>query len=288
MNAPQPFKMVENKRWSYESPLANPLCVYTKQRLQARHFSCRLQVAALKIQLGFLVFCSNALFSVCKCLPVLLSYPTFIALLRDSKDDDDSTRFSCSGTGNRGREFTKMQTLKRRRDGRESHQLRPLSAEFGIIDNADGSARLCNGKNKQQHTPSDIGRRPQSFAVVVLPHSIRSGNTNVIVAVYGPRQPRSVRSENPSKATLDVTVTAGYGSGSESAGTTQMLLILVVTHLIDCLLYLYPCGRRRYHLYCSSSRLCNGVHLGIHVFGVHHAGGTPSLCGQCRGPNRER
>ena len=73
-----------------------------------------------------------------------------------------------------------------RTDGRAGHQLRPLSVDFAVVEAADGSARLC------------------------------MGDTRVIVAVYGPRQPRSMRSENPRQATFDVTVSGGSsGSGGE-------------------------------------------------------------------------
>jgi exosome complex RNA-binding protein Rrp42 (RNase PH superfamily) len=35
--------------------------------------------------------------------------------------------------------------MRRRRDGRLASQLRPLAAEFGLLANADGSARFSAG-----------------------------------------------------------------------------------------------------------------------------------------------
>ena len=75
---------------------------------------------------------------------------------------------------------------KRRRDGRLVNQMRPLAAEFGIIGAADGSAKFS------------------------------CGDTSVIVAVYGPRKPRSVKAENPAQAVLDVSVSSGVGQSSAS------------------------------------------------------------------------
>jgi exosome complex component RRP41 len=70
---------------------------------------------------------------------------------------------------------------KRRRDGRESNQLRPLAADFGVLSAADGSARLA------------------------------MGDTRVLAGVYGPRPVRSQRAEDPERAILDFSVVPASG-----------------------------------------------------------------------------
>ena len=67
--------------------------------------------------------------------------------------------------------------MKRLRpDGRSANQLRPLAAEFGVLSASDGSARLS------------------------------LGDTRVLVGVFGPRPAKSLRYEDPHRATLEVVV----------------------------------------------------------------------------------
>lgn len=61
-----------------------------------------------------------------------------------------------------------------RRDGRKANQIRPLAAEQGILNRADGSARFVQG------------------------------NTSVLAAVYGPAPAKSARMERADGATVDV------------------------------------------------------------------------------------
>ncbi|CAM9644402.1 unnamed protein product [Hapterophycus canaliculatus] len=61
-----------------------------------------------------------------------------------------------------------------RKDGRKANQIRPLAAEQGILNRADGSARFVQG------------------------------NTSVLAAVHGPAPAKSVRMERAEGATLDV------------------------------------------------------------------------------------
>eukprot|EP00903_Cladosiphon_okamuranus_P020023 g18392.t1 len=67
-----------------------------------------------------------------------------------------------------------MSLSSTRRDGRQANQLRPLAAEQGILNRADGSARFVQG------------------------------NTSVLAAVYGPAPAKSARSERADGATVDV------------------------------------------------------------------------------------
>lgn len=62
----------------------------------------------------------------------------------------------------------------KRHDGRSGNELRPLASEQGALFRADGSARVAHG------------------------------NSAVLVAVYGPGQAKSRRSELPHRAALDV------------------------------------------------------------------------------------
>lgn len=108
-------------------------------------------------------------------------------------------------------------THKRRRDGRTDTQLRPLSIEFGVLHSTDGSARFSIGKARtavyrtkaEQHStdvavPVDDSRR----CLASLPIA---GDTKVLVGVQGPRPPRSIRTENPDKAVLEVLVQPSSG-----------------------------------------------------------------------------
>lgn len=61
-----------------------------------------------------------------------------------------------------------------RRDGRSANQIRPLAAEQGILNRADGSARFVQG------------------------------NTSVLAAVYGPAPTKVPRLERADGATVDV------------------------------------------------------------------------------------
>lgn len=67
-----------------------------------------------------------------------------------------------------------MASTTTRRDGRKANQIRPLAAEQGILNRADGSARFVQG------------------------------NTSVLAAVYGPAPAKSARMERADGATVDV------------------------------------------------------------------------------------
>ncbi|CBJ25452.1 conserved unknown protein [Ectocarpus siliculosus] len=81
-----------------------------------------------------------------------------------------------------------------RRDGRRANQIRPLAAEQGILNRADGSARFVQG------------------------------NTSVLAAVYGPAPAKSLRMERSEGATLDVSFKPESGITSSADAESEALL----------------------------------------------------------------
>ena len=85
-----------------------------------------------------------------------------------------------------------------RLDGRESNSsLRPLSCEISCLQGADGSCKL------------------------------RSGNTEVLVAIYGPVSPRSINKENYNEVSIAVifkhmTKVGGGGGGGASSNNNNV------------------------------------------------------------------
>ena len=77
----------------------------------------------------------------------------------------------------------------RRIDGREAHQLRPPSLEEGLLNRADGSAR------------------------------VNAGHTSVIAAVFGPMQGRTrgPGAGQPDSLSIEVVLTGGSGVGNGQA-----------------------------------------------------------------------
>lgn len=85
--------------------------------------------------------------------------------------------------------------MKRLRpDGRSANQLRPLAAEFGVLSTSDGSARLC------------------------------LGDTRVLVGVFGPRPAKSLRFEDPHRATLEVVVLPPSGPAGKAEADLELAL----------------------------------------------------------------
>ena len=72
-----------------------------------------------------------------------------------------------------------------RLDGRESTSLRPLSCEVSCLQSPDGSCKL------------------------------KSGNTEVLVAVYGPVAPRGINKEDPNEACIAVVFKNSTGNERE-------------------------------------------------------------------------
>lgn len=85
-------------------------------------------------------------------------------------------------------------TLTRRRDGRNDNQIRPLAAEQGILNRADGSARFLQG------------------------------NTSVLAAVYGPAPAKVARMEKADRATVDVNFKPESGITSPADAERELLL----------------------------------------------------------------
>ncbi|CAM9786791.1 unnamed protein product [Ectocarpus sp. 12 AP-2014] len=81
-----------------------------------------------------------------------------------------------------------------RRDGRRANQIRPLAAEQGILNRADGSARFVQG------------------------------NTSVLAAVYGPAPAKTLRMERLEGATLDVSFKPESGITSPADAESEALL----------------------------------------------------------------
>lgn len=82
----------------------------------------------------------------------------------------------------------------RRRDGRNDNQIRPLAAEQGILNRADGSARFLQG------------------------------NTSVLAAVYGPAPAKVARMEKADSATVDVNFKPESGITSPADAERELLL----------------------------------------------------------------
>lgn len=82
----------------------------------------------------------------------------------------------------------------RRRDGRSDNQIRPLAAEQGILNRADGSARFLQG------------------------------NTSVLAAVYGPAPAKAARMEKADMATVDVNFKPESGITSPADAERELLL----------------------------------------------------------------
>lgn len=85
-------------------------------------------------------------------------------------------------------------TSTRRRDGRSDNQIRPLAAEQGILNRADGSARFLQG------------------------------NTSVLAAVYGPAPAKVARLEKADAATVDVNFKPESGITSPADAERELLL----------------------------------------------------------------
>lgn len=85
-------------------------------------------------------------------------------------------------------------TSTRRRDGRNDNQIRPLAAEQGILNRADGSARFLQG------------------------------NTSVLAAVYGPAPAKVARLEKADAATVDVNFKPESGIMSPADSERELLL----------------------------------------------------------------
>ncbi|CAM9833281.1 unnamed protein product [Ectocarpus sp. 6 AP-2014] len=81
-----------------------------------------------------------------------------------------------------------------RRDGRRANQIRPLAAEQGILNRADGSARFVQG------------------------------NTSVLAAVYGPAPAKSLRMERLEGAALDVSFKPESGITASADAESEALL----------------------------------------------------------------
>lgn len=81
-----------------------------------------------------------------------------------------------------------------RRDGRKANQIRPLAAEQGILNRADGSARFVQG------------------------------NTSVLAAVYGPAPAKSARMERADGATVDVNFKPESGVPTPADAEREALL----------------------------------------------------------------
>lgn len=81
-----------------------------------------------------------------------------------------------------------------RRDGRKANQIRPLAAEQGILNRADGSARFVQG------------------------------NTSVLAAVYGPAPAKSARLERADGATVDVNFKPESGVPTPADAEREALL----------------------------------------------------------------
>ena len=81
-----------------------------------------------------------------------------------------------------------------RRDGRKANQIRPLAAEQGILNRADGSARFVQG------------------------------NTSVLAAVYGPAPAKSARLERADGATVDVNFKPESGITTPADAEREALL----------------------------------------------------------------
>ncbi len=81
-----------------------------------------------------------------------------------------------------------------RRDGRKANQIRPLAAEQGILNRADGSARFVQG------------------------------NTSVLAAVYGPAPAKTMRLERAEGATVDVNFKPESGVASPADSEREALL----------------------------------------------------------------
>lgn len=85
-------------------------------------------------------------------------------------------------------------TMATRRDGRTANQIRPLAAEQGILNRADGSARFVQG------------------------------NTSVLAAVYGPAPAKTMRLERAEGATVDVNFKPESGVSSPADSEREALL----------------------------------------------------------------
>lgn len=130
-----------------------------------------------------------------------------------------------------------------RRDGRSANQIRPLAAEQGILNRADGSARFVQG------------------------------NTSVLAAVYGPAPAKSARLERADGATVDVNFKSENGmiNSAQTDGERSALLrrsleevVLrsryprtVVSVVIQVRVCVYVCVLP--HTYSSSS-ICSRYH----------------------------
>lgn len=89
---------------------------------------------------------------------------------------------------------TSPMSATRRRDGRSDNQIRPLAAEQGILNRADGSARFLQG------------------------------NTSVLAAVYGPAPAKVARLEKADAATVDVNFKPESGITSPADSERELLL----------------------------------------------------------------
>jgi ribonuclease PH len=97
---------------------------------------------------------------------------------------------------------------KRRRDGRNKNDIRPMLADFNVIEASDGSCRL------------------------------QCGNTQVITSVYGPRPVRMLKLEDPEKALLDITVIPDSGNAKSKESYIKVALFQILSSLI--VLKAYP------------------------------------------------
>lgn len=89
-----------------------------------------------------------------------------------------------------------MALRKTRADGRTANQIRPLAAEQGILNRADGSARFVQG------------------------------NTSVLAAVYGPGPTRSTWLEKADGATVDVTFKSENGGIMSASADADLEVFL--------------------------------------------------------------
>lgn len=84
--------------------------------------------------------------------------------------------------------------VTRRRDGRNANQIRPLAAEQGILNRADGSARFVQG------------------------------NTSILAAVYGPAPAKLARLEKADTATVEVSFKPESGITTPADAERELLL----------------------------------------------------------------
>ena len=82
-----------------------------------------------------------------------------------------------------------------REDGRQPAQLRGITSEQGVLNRADGSARLSQGQLLFYLIP---------LAACNDSDWLRIAQSSVLVAVYGPSEAKQIRKEHLDRAHIDV------------------------------------------------------------------------------------